>query len=69
MPGHANLAAADLQQSAQHPEGSAFASAVGTEQTENLAALHLESETLDRLEISEKFLKILGLNHHFFIPD
>ena len=69
MPGHADLAGADVQQSAQHPEGGAFPGAVGTEQTENFTVANCEGETLDRFEITERFPQIPGLHDNFFIPD
>ena len=65
--GHTDIAGTDAQQPAEHPEGGAFPGAVGTEQTENLAAPDIKSETFDRFEIAESFFQIPGLDHHFLL--
>ena len=51
--GHAQRAAGGRQQAAEHAKGRRLAGAVGAEQAEDLAALHLEADVIDRGEVAE----------------
>ena len=59
-PGHEALPFRGARQAAQHAEGGGFARPVGTEQAEDTARLHLETDVVRRHEISETFRQPLG---------
>ena len=62
-PAHLRLAARRRQDSGEDAHGRRLAGAVGAEETEDLARLHLEADVVDRLQLPVALHQVLDFNH------